>query len=52
MSLFDTPESADFYDCVNVDEVCDGEPAGTLAVLAFIQQQNEALTDRQLELIV
>ncbi len=50
MSLDDTPESADFYDCVNVDEVCDGEPAGTLAALAFIQQQNEALTDHQLEI--
>jgi len=49
MSLDDAPESANFYDCVNDEEVPDGGPAGTLAALAFIQQQNEALTDRQLE---
>ncbi len=50
ISLDDAPESADFYDCVNDEEIPDGEPAETLAVLAFIQHQNEALTDHQLEI--
>jgi hypothetical protein len=50
MSLEDIPESADFYECVDDDD--DDEPrehAGTIAAMAYIQDENDALTNRQLE---
>jgi len=50
LSAEDIPESADFYECVEDEEVPDGEAAGTMAAMAFIQQENAALTDRQLEI--
>ena len=47
-----TPESADFYDCVNdeVEEVVDNENRGTLAAMAFVQAENENAEDRELEI--
>lgn len=48
----ETPESADFYDCVNdeVEEVVDNENRGTLAAMAFVQAENENVEDRELEI--
>jgi hypothetical protein len=46
----DTVESAAFNDCVEEDNVdADQPPTGTLAAMAFIQHEDEALRDRQLE---
>jgi hypothetical protein len=50
LSSEDMSESADFYECVENEEVPDVEPAGTMAAMAFIQQENEAFTDRKLEI--
>jgi hypothetical protein len=50
LSSEDISESADFNDCVENEEVLDVEPAGTMAAMAFIQQENEAFTDRKLEI--
>ncbi len=50
LSSKEIPESADYYECVDDEGAPDGEPAGALAALAFIQQENEALTDHQLKL--
>jgi hypothetical protein len=49
MSLDDVPESADFYECVNDDDDDPGEPAGTIAAMAYVQDENDALTDCQIE---
>ena len=50
LSSDDIPESADFYECVEQEENTDEQPAGTTSAMAFIQNENEALTDRQLEI--
>jgi hypothetical protein len=50
LSSEEIPESADYYECVDDEGALDGEPAGALAALAFIQQENETLTDHQLKL--
>jgi hypothetical protein len=44
----DIPESADFYDIVNEDEVIAQveQPAGEIAAMAFVQEQDDALADR------
>jgi hypothetical protein len=48
----DIPESADFYDIVNEEEaIAQAEqPAGEIAAMAFVQGQDDALADRQLEI--
>jgi hypothetical protein len=50
LSSEDMSVSADFYECVENEKVPDVEPAGTMAAMAFIQQENEAFTDRKLEI--
>ncbi len=42
--------SPSFNECVEDEEVPDVEPAGTMAAIAFIQQENGALTDCKLEI--
>ena len=44
----DIPESADFYDIVNEDEVIAQveQPAGIIAAVVFVQEQDDALADR------
>jgi hypothetical protein len=49
MSSEDIPESADFYECVNDDDDEPREHAGTIAAMAYVQDENDALTNRQLE---
>ena len=49
ISSDDIPESADFYECVIDDNNCAEEPAGAIAAMAYVQEENDALTDRQLE---
>ncbi len=48
----DIPESADFYEIVNEEEVIAQveQPAGEIAAMAFVQQQDDALADRRLEI--
>lgn len=48
----DIPESADFYNIVDKEATImpAEEPAATTATMAFIQGQDEALLDRQLEI--
>jgi hypothetical protein len=50
LSSEDISESADFYECVENEEVPDVEPAGTTAAMALIQQENETFADRKLEI--
>lgn len=49
MSSDDILETADFYECVNDEDNLPHEPAGTIAAMAYIQEENDALTDHQLE---
>jgi hypothetical protein len=49
MSSEDIPESADFYECVDDDDDEQREHAGTIAAMAYVQDENDALTNRQLE---
>jgi hypothetical protein len=49
ISSDDIPESADFYECVmDYNNVPEG-PAGAIAAMAYVQEENDALTDHQLE---
>jgi hypothetical protein len=48
----DIPESADFYECVEdtIEAEPSVEPAGTVAALAYVQLEDDALEDRMLEI--
>jgi hypothetical protein len=49
MLLEDIQELADFYDCVDDDDDEPREHAGTIAAMAYVQDENDALTNHQLE---
>jgi hypothetical protein len=49
ISSDDIPESADFYECVIDDNNFAEEPAGAIAAMAYVQEENDSLADRQLE---
>jgi hypothetical protein len=54
ISSDDSPESADFYDCIDIEDSIELEPCGnatgTAAALAYVQLEDDALQDRVLEI--